>query len=207
MRPTKKIHQNFFALLYLNSIVPLSKELKAFLAEHVRSVQHQKGDIVYQKGELCTKLHLIKKGLVRGYFISGKKDITTWISTDNEIFTSITGFFTAQPAKESIQCLEDTDCLYLEYKDLEYGLRTFPEISELYRRLLIDYYIQAENRAYMARIPGALERWNYFVETNKPELLNRIPNKYLASLLVMRPETLSRIIKEHTGLIVKGERE
>ncbi|UII75342.1 Crp/Fnr family transcriptional regulator [Flagellimonas sp. HMM57] len=207
MRPNKKIHQNFFALLYLNSIVPLSKELKVFLAEHVRSVQYQKGDIVYQKGELCTKLHLIKKGLVRGYFISGKKDITTWISTDNEIFTSITGFFIAKPAKESIQCLEDTDCLYLEYKDLEYGLQTFPEISELYRRLLIDYYIHAENRAYMARIPSALERWNYFVETNKPELLNRIPNKYLASLLVMRPETLSRIIKEHTGLIVKGERE
>lgn len=207
MRPTKKIHKNFFALIYLNSIVPLSTDAKGFLAEHVRGVQFSKGDMVHSEGDTCTKLYLIKKGLVRGYFLSEGKDVTTWISTDNEIFTSITGFFTNQPVKENIQCLEDTDCLYLESGDLEYGMRTFSEFGELYRKLLIDYYIHAENRAFMARIPNALKRWNYFRETNKLELINRIPNKYLSSLLAMRPETLSRIIKEHAELVEKEEKE
>lgn len=207
MRPTKKIHRNFFALIYLNSIVPLSTEVKGFLAEHVRSIQFSKGDIIYKEGDTCTKLYLIKKGLVRGYFLSGGKDVTTWISTDNEIFTSITGFFTNQPVKENIQCLEDTDCLYLEYGDLEYGMRTFSEFGELYRKLLIDYYIHAENRAFMARIPSARKRWNYFTETNKLELIDRIPNKYLSSLLAMRPETLSRIIKEHAEFMTKKRME
>jgi CRP-like cAMP-binding protein len=132
--------------------------------------------------------------MVRGYFISDNSDITTWISSDGDIFTSITGFFKNEPAKENMQCLEDTYCEYLEYQDFQYCLKNFPEMREINRIMMVEYYIHAENRAYMTRIPNAKSRLSYFLKNADPKVVERIPKKFLASFLAMRPETLSRIL-------------
>ena len=194
MSPLSKIHQNLFILIYLNSIVPLSSELKSFLSNKLKRKVYAKNHIINREGEICNNLHVIKKGMVRGYFISDNTDITTWISSDGDIFTSITGFFKNEPAKENIQCLEDTYCEYLEYQDFHYCLKNFPEMREINRIMLVEYYIHAENRAFMTRIPSAKSRLSYFLKNADPKVVERIPKKFLASFLAMRPETLSRIL-------------
>lgn len=196
MSPLGKIYQNLFILIYLNEIVPLSLELKSFLANKIKRTVFAKNEIIHKEGEICNRLYVIKKGLVRGYFVSDKIDVTTWISFDSEIFTSITGFFKNEPARENIQCLEDTHCEYLEYQDFQYCLRNFPEMREINRIMMVEYYIHAENRAFMTRIPNAQKRLKYFLDNTDPKMVERIPKKYLASFLTMRPETLSRIINE-----------
>ena len=162
--------------------------------------------MIYKQGDLCTRLYLIKKGIVRGFFNDDGTEIITWISSDNEFFTSITGFFTQNPIKENIQCLESMNCDYIEYNDMQYCLRTYPEFRNLNRKLLEEYYVHSERRAYMIRIPNALEKWKFFLSTNNLEIVERIPKKYLAPLLGMRRETLSRTIKEHARLM-KNEEE
>jgi|TARA_R110002049_G_scaffold3514_1_gene26312 CRP-like cAMP-binding protein len=194
MSPLSKIHQNLFILIYLNSIVPLSSELKTFLSNKIKRKVYTKNHIINREGEICNNLHVIKKGMVRGYFISDSTDITTWISSDGDIFTSITGFFKNERAKENIQCLEDTYCEYLEYQDFQYCLKNFPEMREINRIMMVEYYIHAENRAFMTRIPSAKSRLTYFLKNADPKVVERIPKKFLASFLAMRPETLSRIL-------------
>jgi CRP-like cAMP-binding protein len=194
MSPLSKIHQNLFILIYLNSIVPLSSELKTFLSNKIKRKVYVKNHIINRGGEICNNLYVIKRGMVRGYFISDNSDITTWISSDGDIFTSITGFFKNEPAKENMQCLEDTYCEYLEYQDFQYCLKNFPEMREINRIMMVEYYIHAENRAYMTRIPNAKSRLSYFLKNADPKVVERIPKKFLASFLAMRPETLSRIL-------------
>lgn len=180
----------------LNTILPISSELTEYLQEKTKFTKYKKGEHICNSGEYCDKLFVLRKGLVRGYFISGGKEITTWISCDHELVTSISGFFKRIASKENIQCLEDTSAEYLLYDDLKYSMEMFPEMVTLYRTLLEQYYIHAEERAFLARIPGALERFRYFNTTYQRRLLKRAPYKYLASLLAMRPETFSRIFSE-----------
>ena len=45
---------------------------------------------------------------MRGYFDYNHKEITIWVSLENEIVTSISGFFKNDPVLENIQCIEDT---------------------------------------------------------------------------------------------------
>lgn len=196
MTPSQNIEKNLFIILYLNSIYPLSPSLKSFLSKNVKSCFFNKNEIISKEGEVCNRLYIIKKGLVRGYFVSDSTEITTWMDSENEVFTSITGFFRNEKSKEYIQSLEDTYCDYLDYEDYKFCLNNFPEIRQINRMLLEEYYILAENRVYLARIPNAKRRLNYFIENNKPKLVDRIPRKHLASFLAMRPETLSRIMKE-----------
>lgn len=188
--------KNPFILVFLNSIYPLGTDLQSFLMDHIKSCSFEKNELINKAGDVCKRLYIIKKGLVRGYFLSDGMEITTWLDSENEVFTSITGFFRNEPSEENIQSLENTHCEYLEYEDYKYCLEHFSEMRHINRMLLEEYYILAEHRVYLARIPNARKRLDYFIENNTPQLLERIPKKYLASFLSMRPETLSRLMKE-----------
>lgn len=183
----------FFSVDFYNSIHPISNELKKFIKTKTRFMLLRKGDYVNRIGETCDKLMIIKKGMVRGFFEYEKKEITTWISYDSEMFTSISGYFKNEPALENIQCIEDTSIEYLNYSDLVYCLKFYPESKDLNRYLMEEYYMSAERRAFIARIPLAEARYDFYIQNSPEELLKRVPKKYLASLLNMQPETLARI--------------
>lgn len=190
--PTTK-YNHFFSIILLNSIHPLSKSLNKFLSNALVFSQYKKGDYIVRSGDFCDRIHIIRKGLVRGYFNHNGKDITTWVSIDNELVTSISGYFKKEPASENIQCLEDTFTESLSFNDMHFALQNFKEMNHLNRILMEYYYLHAEYRAFMARIPSAKDRYEYFLKITNPEIVKRLPNKYLASLLNMRPETLSRL--------------
>ena len=186
-------YKNIFSITLLNSFTPLSKQLNHFLSEKIIYTQYKKDDFIVKRGEVCDRVHIIRKGLVRGFFNYNTSEITTWVSIDNELVTSISGFFKNKPAMENIQCIENTFTESLSFKDMEYALNHYDDMSKLYRMLLEDYYIQSEYRSFLARIPGAKDRFEYFSKFSNPKILKRLPKKYLASLLSIRPETLSRL--------------
>ena len=190
--PTTK-NNHLFTIVLLNSIHPLSTSLNRYLSNTLKSSHYKKGDFIVKNGEICDRLHIIRKGLVRGYFNYENSEITTWVSVDNEMVTSISGFFKAEPALENIECLEDTYTESISHHDLRFALENFKEMERLYRILMEQYYLHAEYRAFMVRIPTAKGRYSYFLQNNHPEIIKRLPKKYLASLLNMRPETLSRL--------------
>ncbi|WP_372756743.1 Crp/Fnr family transcriptional regulator [Mariniflexile sp.] len=189
-------YNHLFSIVFLNSISPLSKSLNKYFSKSLVSKRYKKGDYIVKSGEFCDRIHIIRKGLVRGYFDFNNKEITTWVSVDNEMVTSISGYFKQEPAIENIQCLEDTYTESLSYADMHYALENFKEMSRLNRILMEQYYLSAEYRSFMARIPAAKDRYEYFINLVKPEIVERLPKKYLASLLNIRPETLSRLEKK-----------
>ena len=186
-------YNNIFSVTLLDSISPLSKSLKMYLSQRMISSHYEKGDFIVKSGEICDRIHTIRKGLVRGYFDYNNNEVTTWVSVDSEIVTSISGFFQKEPALENIQCLEDTYTESLSFEDMDYAIKNYPDMARLNRILMEQYYIYAEYRALLARIPGAKDRYEYFLNIYNPETIKRLPKKYLASLLNMRPETLSRL--------------
>ncbi len=68
---------------------------------------------------MCDYVYFITKGAVRGYIKEGSKDITTWISVENELVTSISSLDIKAPSIENMQAIEDCEMLALSYIDLE----------------------------------------------------------------------------------------
>lgn len=186
-------NNNLYSIVFLNSIYPLSKSLNKYLSKVLVCSYYKKGDYIVRSGDVCDRIHIIRKGLVRGFFNYNDSEITTWVSVDNELITSISGYFKNEPAIENIQCLEDTYTESLRYADMHFALDNFKEMANLNRILMEQYYLNAEYRAFMARIPAAKDRYEYFINMSNPEIVKRFPKKYMASLLNMRPETLSRL--------------
>jgi CRP-like cAMP-binding protein len=178
----------------LGSLHPLSADIVDFIQKKAAYKTVRKGKMLLKSGEVCHHLYFISKGAIRGFIKDEEKDITTWISIDNEIVTSISGLNDQAPSIENMQAIENAELLSLSFTDLETLYRDHLEFNIVGRKLLQRYYQDAEGRAFIARIPGAEKKYQYFVQ-HYPHLINRVPIKYIASFLGVTLETLSRVRK------------
>jgi CRP-like cAMP-binding protein len=177
---------------FAKNVHPLSLPAEQYLTQKTFSSYISKGSFLVTAGNYCPTVFFIKKGILRSYVKEGIKEITTWITTENELVTSITSFGLRQPARENIQALEDCELIGLQYEDLQYLYDHFPEMNIVGRKILEGYYRDAEERAFIARLTEATTKYKHFIAT-KSDLLNRVPLKFIASYLGMTLETLSRI--------------
>jgi len=173
---------------------PIGEDIEDYFKQHAYPSSFAKGDLLLSSGNRCEHLHFIRKGAVRGFVKEGNKDITTWITAENEIVSSIYGLYSKQPPIENIQAIEDCEVLSMSISDLENLYVRFPEFNLVARKLLERYYVDAEERAFIARLTNAENKYSLFL-TRYEHLSNRIPLKYIASFLGMTLETLSRVRK------------
>jgi CRP-like cAMP-binding protein len=179
----------------LDYFYPLSEGMKDYFKKHSYACSFRKGKLLLKAGEICENIYFIKKGAVRGFIKEGKKDITTWITAENEVVSSISALDIREPAFENMQAIENCELLALTYADFQELYIRFPEFNIVARKVLQKYYQDAEGRAFIVRLTNAENKYQLFI-TRYGHLANRIPLKYIASFLGITLETLSRVRKK-----------
>jgi CRP-like cAMP-binding protein len=176
----------------LGQMHTLSSSVKDFFRSHCELRECHRGEKVLQQHQVCEYYYFISKGVLRGFIEDEGKEITTWISIEGEMATSIYSLHQKKPALENIEAVEPTWLLQLKVEELDWVYRHHPEFNINGRLILQQYYRDAELRAYLARIPDAEQKYQFFRQ-QYPHLDNRVPLKIIASYLGIRQETLSRI--------------
>lgn len=182
-------------LQYLTKIHPISNDALLSLESFVKTINLTKGDIIIKEGEVLDKLFFIRSGMLRGYYFVNK-EITSWVSIEMEPVTSLSSFFDQSPSKESIQVVEDSVLDFITYEDLRFLLNKFPSIKELYIKMLEINISKTELRAFYSKLPSASERMLFIQNHYEDSYLKRIPKHMLSSLLGIRKESLSRLLKK-----------
>lgn len=176
----------------LNILHPVSEEVADYFDRYCSLRFYKKGTFIIRRDDICDQYSFIFSGIVRGFIQHGDREITTWISVENELVTSIYSLHQHLPALENIQVVEDSWLLQLSVEMMERLYIEYPSFNTNGRKLLQQYYRDAELRAYLGRIPDAEEKYRFFLD-NYPQLDKRVPLKLIASYLGIRQETLSRI--------------
>ena len=185
-------HPSMPLIQYINAMYPLNREMIEYIKQNTFVRKLPKGKFVLKQGEICTDYYYIHKGVLRSFLKFGQKEITIWINPENEITTSIRSMTGNRPSEENIQALENCELVVIPFDTMEGFYAKFPEMNLLGRKMLQEYYAASEERVYICRIPNAQARYKHFVDT-RPELINRIPLKHIASYLGITLETLSRL--------------
>lgn len=86
------------------------------------------------------------------------------------------------PGELFIDALEDTVAIVIEKEEKEN-----PDTKKLIKRLSV-----LQKRIIMLMSASAIERYEHFVETY-PEIVQRVPQKMIASYLGITPEALSTV--------------
>jgi CRP/FNR family transcriptional regulator, anaerobic regulatory protein len=188
-----KNYKNIFSITLLNSFYPLSRSLNDYLSSKMVLKHYKKGDFIVKEGEFCDRIHIIRKGLVISYYTFNDKRVNTWVGIDGQLGTSINSFFRGEVSKENIECIEDTFTESLSFSEIEFALSHYKDMIKLQVEILKYYIVISEIRSIMTKIPSAIGRYEFYKQNYNPKIIERLPKKYLASLLNMRPETLSRL--------------
>ncbi|MEM8507873.1 MAG: Crp/Fnr family transcriptional regulator [Bacteroidota bacterium] len=141
----------------------------------------KKGTILQQPGDTDTKVFVVKRGLLRSYLIDEKgKEHIFLFAAEGAVMTD--HFPPDLPAELYIDALEDTTALIRE-KNLTFARRHAHKMA-LQMSLL-------QKRMVMLMSSSIIERFQHFV-TTYPDLVNRVPQKMIASYLGVTPEALSK---------------
>ncbi len=176
----------------LNSVHPISPGLAEYMTEIVQWKELAKKEFLLKAGHLCRNIYFIEKGLLRCFYFKGESEICSWFMKENDVIVSIESFFLRTVSYESIQALEDCALYYISYEDLYHIYRTYPEFNWTGRELMQNYYIFWAKQLYGLRMQQAPERYKWLL-VNFPDLILRVPAKYLASWLGITPVMLSII--------------
>jgi CRP-like cAMP-binding protein len=176
---------------YIESICPVSDGLKEHLIKVIQFRRLNKREWLLTPGETARHLYFIGRGLVRCYYMKDGDEVSSWFMAEGDFMTDVLSFFSQQPSLVYIQALEDCELYGIAYEDIQFLYKTFLEFNFIGRVVTEKYYMQSEERLYSIRRRTARERYNYLVE-RWPWLLQRVPQKYLASYLDIGLRTMSR---------------
>jgi len=174
----------------------LDPAIKQRLQRGIIQLSVKKGEMIQAANSQVRNGYFVKKGLLRSYAVDnkGKEHIFMfapegWIIGDIEAQTSNT------PTMLFIDALEDSELEVLSEK-LFFDLKeNFPEalsvnVDKLTKRIAV-----LQRRVIMLMSATARERYEEF-QRIYPNIVQRVPQKMIASYLGITPEALSNIRKE-----------
>lgn len=148
----------------------------------MKQIKVKKGELLQKKGDLHTEIYQVVSGLLRSYTIDekGKEHIfmfapENWVIADN--------IPPEEPCDLYIDAIENSVINVLT-KDIK---REHKNASRLIKRIAV-----LQKRVIMLMSFSGIERYEHFEKTY-PEIIQRVPQKMIASYLGITPEALSRI--------------
>jgi len=180
---------------YISGYVSLTGEEFAVLAEKLVVREFDKRQLLVRVGEVEQYLSFVVKGLVRMYFYKGKTEMITNIAKEGDLIGASASFLSGKPSYYYVETLEPCTVLSITRANLEQAYQQSPKIEKLGRLVTTYFVLQKEEWELECMRLDTRERFLRFIGNN-PELLMRVPQKYLASYLNMKPETFSRL-KNH----------
>jgi CRP-like cAMP-binding protein len=180
--------------------------LKSFVAKYVSLTEEEfnyfesffeirhfkKKDLLIREGEVEKYVNYIDSGSAMLFFLKGKEEIVMEFGIENEVISCFNSFFSKKPSHFSIEAMEPLTVFSLTLENLEALFAYSVKIETLGRLFTREAYLKKTDFDYHRARTTTEKRFVEFVENNG-HLIQRIPQKYLASYLGIKPETFSRM--------------
>jgi len=180
----------------LQSIHPFEAELNDDFRKFIESKKFKKKDHLLIPPAICRHLYFIKKGLLRTYYLKEDgTDVTSGLYKEGDFVVSIHSFYSQTPGAEYIQALEATEVYFITQPQLEDSYARYPGFRFVRLKLTIRYLVDTSSQMQLIRAMSGPEKLKALRE-KYPDLLNRVPQKYLSSFVDLTPETFSDLKKK-----------
>jgi CRP-like cAMP-binding protein len=144
------------------------------------------------EGEVARSMYFVESGCLRLWFNKDGKDITFQFFLENQAVSSIESFLGDKPSLFSLESIEPTTVACIGRRDWDRMYETYPQMRDVFLQVMLGR-LEHYGRLFLSRIKDSpRERYEALVR-EQPEIIQRIPQHYIASYLGITPVSLSRI--------------
>ena len=177
---------------YLSRYLPVSKLEFQYLLPYIEIREFDKKVKVTKEGEVERYFNIIARGLVRKYLPLKEGEQTTQLAMEGHIIHSELSFFYRTPSASIVETIEPTVFLSISYDSLEQLYSQHPKFERLGRLIITDLFVRKDHRFFDQLRKNTRERFLDYIKSHS-HMLQRVPQKYIASYLNIKPETFSRL--------------
>lgn len=186
---------SLFLHQHLKTLFALNDEDAGLFLSSFKRMTLKKGELFSIEGQVCNRIGLIETGLVKCVFPKDGIETVFEFAFEGQFIADYYSFITRSPSEKQIVCLEDTVVYLITQERLEKLGSAHPFIGDMSRRMNELLFLKMHDKARSLLLEDAQQRYLKLI-SQRPDLVNRIPQYLLASYLNVTPETVSRIRKK-----------
>lgn len=179
---------------FKNKFPHLQKQWDAYIGMHKRMEVPAK-TILLNEGDISRRSFVIEKGCLRVWFNNNGKDTTFQFFFENEGLSSLESFRKNVPGMFTIETIEPCVIYVLEKKDYETIMLALSNDAGFMNEM-VDILVERQlhyMHEFLSFIKDTPQQRYLNLLSQKPQLIQRVPQHYIASYLGITTVHLSRI--------------
>lgn len=192
--------------MILKSIKRMNPELEQALQENVYRLDLRKDEVLQSPAALNDKLYFVEKGLLHYFGYKDNHKITMAFRWEDQFVLTVKSIFSNRRGRyDGIEALEDSTLWCIPGDLVEELLQKYIRFNIQYREILARDTITIMD-TYQCSHPthGPENLKNLY--SCFPQLVHRVPVKYLANLTQIPEKQLKHLLKSPIKLITDGKR-
>lgn len=186
-------------LLLLQSIskyIHLNTEEENFFLSLLQTKKIKKKQLLVQEGDVSNSTKFVLAGLLRLYSVdkNGLEHIIQFAPAGWWI-GDLMSYTKKQPGNLFIEALEDTELIEISRSAMDQLYEQVPKFERFFRIISENALAAYQQRLIASLSLPAKDRFGYFVALY-PNLLQQLPQKYIASYIGVTPEFLSKMLNQ-----------
>lgn len=177
----------------LSKIVSLSKDEEQLFLSKI-NVQHYKAKtIVQQAGEICKQSYFVNSGLLRSFNINDNiVEHVLHFACEGWWIGDMYSLLSQKPGNLFIEVIEDSEVVLLSKESQEQLYHEIPKLERFFRILTENSLVAHQERLMDNLSLSAEDRFEKFCK-RYPTLIQRVPQKQIASYIGVTPEFFSKM--------------
>jgi CRP-like cAMP-binding protein len=176
---------------FISRYTTLTEEDKSVLNILDIFKSYSKGQILLKQGEYASLNYFVLKGCIRQYSIIKGEEKTI------DFYTELKGVNMDDISKGKVseyylECTEDSLITSASPEMEKEMLTKFPKFEQVCLKISEELLIESRKTLTEFKLNSPEERYHNLT-VSRPDLLQRLPQKYIASYLGITPQSLSRI--------------
>lgn len=148
--------------------------------------------VLLKEGEKARTIYFIKQGCLRLWMNNNGKEVTNQFFLEGSLVASLESMLSGLPSDFYVEAIETSTLYILEKKKFELLWNSNAEFKEWFHQYILGRFIYYSRHVLSFLKDKPEVRYAKLVKS-KPEIIQRVPQHYIASYLGITAVSLSRI--------------
>ena len=184
-----------FLILRIKAYILLEDHEVEFIKNLFKEEHYANNEVLHREGNVCKKLYFVADGIVRFSQLADGEERTYFIRSEGEFCNDLESFLNQIPSKNSISAVGKITVLSITYSNLQIFYNEVTHGDRFGRLAMEQKYTNIVNQLSTLYFESPEQRYLRYISKHK-DLLQRVPQYYIASQMGVSPQALCRIKKK-----------